>query len=29
MNAFYLGGEKRDLYPTDVAALLTMYRARR
>ena len=29
MNAFYLGGEKRDLYPADVAALLTMYRARR
>jgi hypothetical protein len=25
MNAFYLGGEKRSLYPTDVAGLTTMY----
>ena len=27
MNAFYLGGEKRDLRPTDEAALRTMYTA--
>ena len=25
MNPFYLGGEKRDLLPTDLAALRTMY----
>lgn len=28
MNPFYLGGDKRELYPTDVAGLKTLYRAR-
>jgi hypothetical protein len=25
MNPFYLGGEKRNLFPTDISALHTMY----
>jgi hypothetical protein len=25
MNSFYIGGDKRDLFPTDIAALRTMY----
>jgi hypothetical protein len=29
MNPFYFGGEKRDLFTTDVAGFLTMYRAQR
>jgi len=28
MNPFYLGGEKRQLLPTDVAGLRTLYAAK-
>jgi hypothetical protein len=25
MNPYYIGGDKRDLFPTDIAGLRTMY----